>query len=121
MKNYNISLVGRDNLGELLKLLARQVGNSYQSQFPIMDMKTELENFDHEYEDKGWNQEEVKPIKFDFFLAIRKQGVEGGSLEYVKKRCSSPDWKPVIAIRVRVEKVDEYQLSVNIRDENGNV
>ena len=38
MKNYNISLVGRDNLGELLKLLARQVGNSYQSQFPIMDV-----------------------------------------------------------------------------------
>lgn len=119
MKKYTLSLIGRDNLGMLLFLLARQVGNYNQSQYPTMDMKTELENFDHEYENKGWNQEEVKPVKFDFYFAIRKQGVEGGSLDYVKQRCSSPDWKPEVAIRVRVEKVDEYQLSINVRDHNG--
>lgn len=119
MKNYKLTFIGRDNLETLLRLLAKQVGNQSGSRYPSMDMDTELENFDRVYEDKGWNQEEVKPIKFDFYFAIRKQGVEGGRLDYVKARCSSPDWKPLVAIKVHVEKLDEYQLSINDYDGNG--
>lgn len=119
MKVYKISFIGRDNLGELLRLLAKQVSNQSHSNYPNSDMEIELEHFDREYENKGWNQEEVKPIKFDFYFAIRKQGVEGGTLDYVKKRCSSPEWKPLVVIRVSVEKIDEYQVTVNVREVNG--